>query len=46
MKQNNRRNTGKEKQKDNKGFPYQKTTDTRLKLKKRVYVRKDDGRIE
>ncbi len=41
MKNNNKRNTSKEKQRDNIHFPYKKTRKDTLKLKKRVSVSED-----
>ncbi len=37
MNQNNKRNTAKEKKKDNKGYPYKKTRQNPLNRQKKVF---------
>jgi len=45
MNQNNKRNTGKEKKKENKGYPYKKTRPSPLNRQKKVFRRKDGNKI-
>jgi len=45
MNQNNKRNTGKEKKKENKGYSYKKTRKHTLNHQKKVSRRKDGNKI-